>query len=291
MALTLKSTPARSVFKKMMGQNNHFLITILVGLDSVESGEATLSPEFSTSWDPVDVRRSARRSRDFATKALLAWAVDSLDAYRRQLSSPANVYLEIAEWNAMNAEEGLWHRLQYLAQVSGAQLGPEKELVQLLLVWRNKVVHTRSRDGVPAELKQRLLDDRSRISTGYRGLDIRRAIEAASRGDAPSFKEITSLVTAAHNFVSGVDTAIARRTDIDACLRSALSEYLAVNPAERSRNIWDRDRDRRRASILQVAHNYGMTAGDGSSAVSEQFVHQLMSWTAIEARQQLTSSK
>lgn len=275
----------------MMGQNNHFLITILVGLDSVESGEATLSPEFSTSWDPVNVRTSARRSRDFAIKALLAWAADSLDAYRRQLSRPANVYLEIAERNAIIAEEGLWNRLRHLANLSGASFGPEKELVELLLVWRNKVVHTHSRDGVSSELRQRLLANRSRIATDYHGLDIERAITAAARGDAPKFKEITALVTAAHTFVSRVDSAVVKRVDLDVCLRSALSAYIAEDPVKRSRNIWGRDPERRRASILQVAHSYGMSAGDGSRVVSRQFVDQLMSWTAKEARGQLTSSE
>src|SRR5712691_4250384 len=83
--LTMKTSPARTGFKQMLGQNNHFLITIMVGLDAVAYGEANLRAEFSAKWAPRDRVQSAQRSREFACKALTAWLYDALSSYARNL--------------------------------------------------------------------------------------------------------------------------------------------------------------------------------------------------------------
>ena len=70
-------------FKKEIGQANHFLITILVGLDGVKSGKVEKNDEFSAAWNPKDVVASAERSRIYTIKASLAWVVDCLDMYLR----------------------------------------------------------------------------------------------------------------------------------------------------------------------------------------------------------------
>ena len=117
------------------------------------------------------------RSRDFATKALLAWASTGLETYRRQLATPANVYLSNRERDAINAVEGLGPRLLHLAHLREAVLGPEKEMV-VLLVWRNRIVHTHSREMVIHQASSAVcLRIRACIATDYHGLDIQRAID------------------------------------------------------------------------------------------------------------------
>jgi hypothetical protein len=97
--LSLTVTAARSQFKKLLGQNNHYLITILIGLNGVEAGTALLPDDFATSWNPRDVRRSVQRSREFAIKALLAWASDSLDAYQSALIPlPVPSFAQSTRW-------------------------------------------------------------------------------------------------------------------------------------------------------------------------------------------------
>ncbi|WP_139813588.1 hypothetical protein [Mycobacterium simiae] len=273
----------------MMGQNNHFLITILVGLDCVETGQATLSPTFSTSWSPRSAKTSARRSRDFAIKALLAWAADSLDAYRRHLITPPGLYLTASECDSVKAQQGLWPRFKCLADLSGAPLAPEKDMVELLVVWRNKVVHTNSRDAITGELSRRLLENQSRIGEKYRDLHIRRAMDAAAHGAAPTFKEITALVSAAHELVKQVDSAVVARIDLDHYFRSALATYVAADPAKRTDNIWGRDPVRRRTSLLQIAQNAGMSTRSGDRTISSEFINELVTWTPKDARRELSS--
>lgn len=286
-ALSLRTTSSLSAFKKMMGQNNHFLITILVGLDHVGKGEATLSPEFSTTWSPINPSVSARRSREFAIKALLAWAADSLDTYRRLLTTPPDVYLSTSECDAVRDVQGLWPRLLHLSNLSGAVLGAERDLVQLLVIWRNKVVHTAARDAIPGDLRRALMEKQEEIASSYCGLDIQRALTNLDEGEAPAFKEITALVSAAHHFAHEMDRALVSRVDPDRYLRTVLSVYIRENAITRSQNIWGRDPARRRASILQVAQNHGMSAGDATRPISGEFLHELASWTPKEARKEL----
>ena len=69
-------------FKTEMGQANHFLITIMIGLDAVEDG-AQKRESFNANWNPKDVTASVVRSKHYAIKSSLAWAVDNLDMYLR----------------------------------------------------------------------------------------------------------------------------------------------------------------------------------------------------------------
>ena len=81
------ATKAKKEFKKRFGQANHLLITTLIGLDSIESGNITRKPEgFSTSWNPKDPKRSAERARIFSLQSFLGWAVESLEMYLTELN-------------------------------------------------------------------------------------------------------------------------------------------------------------------------------------------------------------
>src|ERR1035441_6764571 len=78
----LKVTPARRRFKKRLGNANHLLVTILVGLDAVESGVVAAAPEhLHAAWNPKDARASAGRSPALVLGMVLVRAVDSLEAF------------------------------------------------------------------------------------------------------------------------------------------------------------------------------------------------------------------
>lgn len=270
----------------MLGHANHFLITILVGLDAVGSGHATLSAEFSTSWDPRDAEVSALRSREFALEAVTAWSVDALDTYRRLLTSESAPYLSRSMRVSVESEDGLRLRLRKLFQVSGALPAPEVDMTEMLIVWRNKLVHSGARDSVPRDVSARLLAASEDIASAYRNLDVKRTIESVTGKRSPTFKEATAFVTAAHRFVERVDGAVIARVDLDACLRAALVAHIADDPINRCRSIWVPDQERRRNSILQVAQNFGLAPG-GDRTVSHEFALDLMSWTPKDARREL----
>ena len=57
-------------FKKNIGQANHFLITVLVGLDGLEDHEEiNIRSSFRTTWNPKNRFASIARSREFVKKS------------------------------------------------------------------------------------------------------------------------------------------------------------------------------------------------------------------------------
>lgn len=55
-----------------MGQANHFLITILIGLDEVSKGQVKKPDTLDVCWNPKDVRASVERSRAVARTTMIS---------------------------------------------------------------------------------------------------------------------------------------------------------------------------------------------------------------------------
>ena len=82
MDLYLNTSQAHRKFKDLLGNASHLLITLLVGLNTVERKTITVAPpELHAAWNPNDVVASARRSRVFVLETTLVRSVDALDAY------------------------------------------------------------------------------------------------------------------------------------------------------------------------------------------------------------------
>jgi len=173
--LCLFESSARRIFKKMAGQNNHFLITILVGLAAVKSGSATLPDGMKVSWAPHNRSSSAARSREFATKALLAWLTDALDAYTRALTRPPNIATAAVEEGIARAyerNEGLAGRVRAVAAATGQAESAEVVLVDVAIAWRNRLVHQTSARKLSKSLESAALSHSTEYTDLYQGLHI-----------------------------------------------------------------------------------------------------------------------
>jgi hypothetical protein len=273
----------------MLGQNNHFLITIMVGLDAVANGEARLGDEFSTSWAPHDVRRSAARSREFACKALTAWLTDAVAAYINGLLREPCVITDSALAERLRAAQSLDDKICAIAKACNQGAAEATLLVRISVIWRNRLVHFRPRDKVDSSLSGALIESREAIASEYRGLDVERLLSSISKADAPTLKEITSLVRAAHNFTSLVDEDILQRIDLVVYVKQILSRYVSDDPARRINNVWGKDERRRVSSLIQICKQYGMTAHDvhASNGTPETLIREIGSWTSVKARAEL----
>lgn len=81
------------MFKREVGQANHFLITMMVGLDAVNHG-AKKEEDLHACWNPKNVNSSVIRSKQYAIKASLAWTVDNIDMYLRLCNREPRLYGE-----------------------------------------------------------------------------------------------------------------------------------------------------------------------------------------------------
>jgi hypothetical protein len=197
-ALSLQVSPARKIFKEMAGHNNHFLITLLVGLDSVEDGTAQMRPEMRTSWAPHDRVRSADRSRKFAIKALLAWLMDAVDSYTRILQTSPALVSETIRYNLASASrenQGLSGRIHTLATDTGQSGSGEVALLEIAATWRNRVVHNHATGRLSNAAIGSALAQSALFAELHQGLDVSALIERARRSPAhaPTFKEATAI--------------------------------------------------------------------------------------------------
>lgn len=281
----------------MAGQNNHFLITILVGLAAVEDGTAMLPPEMRTSWEPRDSVRSAARSREFAIKAMLAWLVDAIDAYFRVLAHPpitANADVLAGIQLAVDKEEGIAGKVRRVAAAAGQAGSAEAVLVEVAIMWRNRLVHRASNSKLSKPLANDARGHAAHFAESYQGLVIEDLIERAQRrpAAAPSVKEITAMVRATHKLIERIDGYLVADLDLEGYLKGILWQYLTENKEldpgsvmSRSSNVWSRSPERRRSMIAQIALNRGFSGYHNGAAnkLSETSVERLADLTPAQA--------
>lgn len=285
--LTLLTTRSRRHFKKLAGQNNHFLITILIGLNAVEKIEVDRAPEFSTSWNPKDPKISARRSREYSQRSLLSWTTDAVDAYIRDVggelpgSIPNAMYKEI-DGNGKQKDVGLGERIGKLGREHSVD-AINTAMVELSIVWRNRIVHSRGTNKLSAATSSILRKNDDVIAERFQGLDIARALSAVKGTPPanPSFKETTSMVRAAQLFIQDLDASILSRVDLDEHLRRTIGDYLtedAANAKARAGNLWTRRPEKIVTAIAQIAQNFGgfvPSEDDTNRSVSPAFLEEL----------------
>jgi hypothetical protein len=260
--LTLNTSKARKDFKQLIGQTNHFLITILVGLDGVYSGNTVLSPDFSTSWNPKNKQTSAIRSRHFAIKATLAWCVDALDGYFVMscqepsiVQNPVLIHTTLNEMSIFRKFKAFNKEYNSIRSSTAVEIA----MIELAITWRNRLIHYNSDNVISQSTRDLLIRNRTRIQSDYQGLDIN---DLLSNYDGyknpPRFKEVTALIRAIHKYVEILDKEIIRRLNFQAYAESVVKQYLNnSNKDDRINNIWSKDQETTIKKLKNVLVNNG----------------------------------
>lgn len=287
----MTQTPARRRFKHLSGNVNHFLITILIGLDTVRSGQAKRSPTFSTSWAPHDVVRSANRSSEFALNALMSWLVDALDAYAARLNRKPFLLQRESDRNSLDeCGRSVGARVEALATSFGLSESVSYGLSSMAIAWRNRLVHFEAENELPDDVATLLVNSACHIQAEYQKLDISLLKEDFSKSSTPKFKEATALVRAVQHFVGEVDAQVLSTLDLETYLHQTLEDYLAPDPHLRAANIWGKSASRAMVSIRQVALNAGFGQVDVSTRpeLSDEFIRDIAQLSEREAKTRYT---
>lgn len=295
--LAMQRTRPCASFKRDAGQNNHFLITILVGLDGVQLGEVEKRPEFSTTWNPVDLVSSAARSRAYAINTSLVWISDLMDVYARAAQSLPGVCSQVdLEYIRGDGEDGKSRQLGRYARRIGIGETPELGMVQLAHHWRNKIVHSSASGLVDGEVRGSLRRAAAEIEAGYSGLIVNDLIANEAAGRSPTFKEIASIIHASHNLVQSLDRAALQRIDLEELAERSIAEYLAGDEESdwniRTQSLWAGDPLRTTARLCRLLEAVGFhRASNGdSSTLTEQYLTTLTRLSLNTARERFPRS-
>lgn len=224
---TMKQTPARTRFKEHFGQANHYLVTSLVALNQLEASNVTEAPpELHTIWNPKDRKASIQRTRLFTLQSILGSAVDAVDMYISLLYRKPNYIRNQALASALDAANRSVQK-KVLAVAAHYSVEPSAlALLDVLITWRNNVVHELAENTLRAETKAVLQAHKESIAATYRGLVVDQLPAKAEKGDPLTFKETASLINAAHHFVEHVDAKVIQSLDINSLCIGVIQDEL-----------------------------------------------------------------
>ena len=233
----LNKTHARRVFKNLLGQANHFLITILVGLDGVRTREVDISDEFGTSWNPKNKTRSADRSREFVLDLALIRAIDSLDSYFIESVRKPCVLNEKFEAAMHGCRRSVKMKLDEFNTHLDSLEEHHKEALKIAIDWRNRRVHSLAKKEVNDKTIRTVIDNKKKFKEGYCGLDIVKFVKHFEDGKPPSFKEATSVIRLTHEAVQYFDTALLKCLPIEAYIKGLMLRHLEQNNGNSARAL------------------------------------------------------
>lgn len=277
----LSRTYARWAFKDLLGQANHFLITILVGLNGIRKNSVTIDDEFRTSWNPKNSRRSAERSRVFALDLSLVRAVDALDTYF-MMSVRKPCALQDADF--ISAMDGTGRSVAKRLRVFDAHLPSLREshkaVLEVAIEWRNHRVHSLSDDRVNNATRKIIQDDSEFIKNHYSGLDVRIMLSHFDAGMSPTFKEAASIIHLCHQAVEHYDTEILSRLPIERYIIDNVVMILEQGGVDLSRpisRIWGGPK--REAKALRLLRLAGVSKSNTAAGrqVPDGFVENFIS--------------
>lgn len=212
--LLMRQTRARKTFKECFGQNNHYLITTLVGLDYIKNNEVACPETFSTSWNPRNRSFSVLRSRNFVLSSFLSSAVDGIDLYLNCLCDEPKVIQDSSYYEKYEDLKFISAKFSMVSEYFDTD-DLSNSLCRLLITIRNIHVHNGANNNISQEDRMCLLSNREKIKEKYCGCDIDTLIEKISSKESVTFKEVASLINATHHFVQEVDEKIIEQIDKD----------------------------------------------------------------------------
>lgn len=297
----LKRTQARAAFKDLLGQANHFLITLLIGLGAVRDGVATLDAEFRTSWKPHDVKRSAERSRQFALDLSLVRAVDALDTYMMHARRSPTALPSVEFASAM---DGTGQKVSRRLEVFSIHLEPlaarQQLLLRLAIDWRNRRVHSLADETLTSDELKELLMYSDELAEDHRGLDVKELIARYRANEAPSFKDAASVIRLTQTAVEHFDAQLLAGLQIEQYLRGLIVR--ALDPARTSRSkdalrnaclkTWA-DPEKRTKKSIRILGMVGVHVSDKIEGrqVPDELVEKISAMTPAEAFEYLLEAE
>ena len=281
MGFILKHSVAQRQFKKRIGQANHFLITILIGLDEVSKGKVKKPDTLDVRWDPKDVKASAARSRAYALNSSLAWIIDNFDSYVQNCKRKPCL---IEDKQLSEDLDSADRRVNDKFKVFFNRYKPNEELrlygalVALGIQWRNVTTHSEANNVLDDEYEKILLDNKKWYNENFCHLDIDKTLDSFRSHKNPTLKETTSIIKAVLRFVEQIDAELIKAIQDERFL-SELFEKHYPQGSENKRLFLNLARERQISVVKNVLLNSGYVYDNEEDGfeVDDAFVNMYLS--------------
>lgn len=252
-------------FKTEMGQANHFLITIMIGLDAVEDG-AEKRESFKTTWNPQNRTNSVVRSKKYAIKSALAWTVDNLDMYLRLCNREPRLYHEEESLKIAKTKHSVYNKFDCVIRNHPELAVSKFAYVDLLICWRNNSVHFDAENKLmPESINYFRNIPEDDVVTNTYNLDVDQMWERFNRRECPTFKEAATLISMTIHFVEELDSILLRDIEQYQFLETSLLKLLKIGNATSVFSFKNTTPEKRKKKLKQFL----VTAG-----ISEDFYNE-----------------
>lgn len=248
-------------FKNLIGQTNHYLITILVGLEGVRTGKVTKDNTFNVSWNPKSIEESAVRSRRFARNSALSWAIDSLDAYLGFLRKKPFEFSDTALIKVFS-ERSIYKSFKEVIRYCNYQTDLPLSIIHLGIQWRNNLVHFHADNELEAEYRTFLLNsDPATVAERFRGLDANLMVSNFDEKNSPTLKEVAAIIQCIHFVILELDKILIENVNLEEYVKQLIDD----NELE-FKNITSASPDKRVKKFQQflISKGFKETAGTNS---------------------------
>lgn len=287
--MDINRSTALKCFKTEIGQANHMLITIMVGLDGIIPYHVEAQKEFHTSWNPKLKKASVERSKVFAKKATMAWLVDCIDMYLR-LINQSPILIETKELkqsiDSMDNSRSVYRRVNIICSHYNIQ-SIEYALVDLLICWRNRLTHFQAENDIIIQNRLLLQSEAESIKKKHCGLCIDQTLKSFDGGEFPTFKEITSFVRASIRLMSEFDKYLLHDIDLVTYADRIIVKYLNDRKEHRLNNIFSKDSRTAEKSLRQILFQNGFTAQNPNGV--DEFCKTISDLSVQNAKKALSS--
>lgn len=229
-----------------------------------------LRRELHAAWNPVDAVQSARRSRVLVLETTLVRTTDSLDMYMALLRRSPAVIQDRAVQASFDASGNSVLKRFFVIKDVVTSLDPILScLTELMIVWRNRLVHSLADNQVSPAVWSILSQNEDKLSAAFSGMRLDRLESGFKTGEPPTFKETASFIRATHAdgyFLAALDTAQFLRDLIWATISKGSSDDLDSIRKRRIQSIWGRDASERVGKVVAFLTNAGLSAHGDASA-------------------------
>jgi hypothetical protein len=204
-------------FKENLGNSNHYLITILIGLEGVRTKKVTKDDSFNVNWNPADLESSVGGSRKFARKAALAWTIDALDGYLGFLRKDFFDFgdPEFVAKIRNKDSRSIYKSLNDVTEFCQYTLDLPLSLVQLGIQWRNNLVHYHADNDLDPKYRDFIRRaDPIETSKRFSGLEPIMMLEDFEQGIPPKHKAIACIIRSTHYLVQALDPILVRYVNL-----------------------------------------------------------------------------
>jgi len=157
--------------------------------------------------------------------------------------------------------------------------------VQLLISWRNSHVHGETTYTISDKLIDDLISAGEYFHNQHSGLDIQSLVDRYTKDDAPTLKDISSLISVSHRTIEAIDRKLLANLDIEATFRSAIKSALLEDTKrgeKRLKEYWGIGLPARQRKLGALASPFGFQMADAkmvdyAARIPEQSIYDLSS--------------